>query len=339
MPDDLYEVEHLVPLAYGYCYTGAYNNDQQYIFGFQVPEPGTAEIVQRIFQMYADGMSPAKIATILESEGIPSFVTANGVATPSAATALVAPASSTTRFISVARGSLAGTSCLRTHCASSRMSSGAASSCAIALRLGALQDPHLGLSAALKGTDADWRATSASLHNHSIEDGIQHMTKNVLFYARYSTDRQNEVSIETQTELGKKFVADRDWKLVATYSDSAISGTAFTFRPGIQQLLAHVKRERIDVVLCVNVDRLSRDVEHTSKILKDLNYHDCAIWTVEAGRAVTDMELHMRSTMSHELVEQGRTRTREGMKSGTQGEGNHLPLLRLQALPAARCEW
>ncbi|MGC4411185.1 MULTISPECIES: recombinase family protein [Rhizobium] len=141
------------------------------------------------------------------------------------------------------------------------------------------------------------------------------MTKKVLFYARYSTDRQNEVSIETQTELGKKFVADRGWTLCGVYSDSAISGTSFTSRPGIQQLLAHVKREQIDVVLCVNVDRLSRDVEHTSKILKDLNYHDCAIWTVEAGRAVTDMELHMRSTMSHELVEQGRTRTREGMKT------------------------
>ena len=27
------------------------------------------------------------------------------------------------------------------------------------------------------------------------------MTKNVLFYARYSTDRQHEVSIETQIEL------------------------------------------------------------------------------------------------------------------------------------------
>ncbi|MBC2775959.1 recombinase family protein, partial [Rhizobium sp. AQ_MP] len=106
------------------------------------------------------------------------------------------------------------------------------------------------------------------------------MPKKVLFYARYSTDRQNEVSIETQTELGKKFVADRGWTLCGVYSDSAISGTSFTSRPGIQQLLAHVKRERIDVVLCVNVDRLSRDVEHTSKILKDLNFQDCAIWTV-----------------------------------------------------------
>jgi len=141
------------------------------------------------------------------------------------------------------------------------------------------------------------------------------MTKTVLFYARYSTDRQNEVSIETQTELGKTFVADRGWKLVEIYSDSAISGTSFTSRPGIQQLLAHVKRERIDVVLCVTVDRLSRDVEHSSKILKDLAYHDTAIWTVQAGQPVSNMELHLRSTLSHELVEQIRYRTREGMKT------------------------
>ncbi len=141
------------------------------------------------------------------------------------------------------------------------------------------------------------------------------MTKTVLFYARYSTDRQNEVSIETQIDLGKSFVEKQGWKLVEIYVDSAISGTSFTSRPGIQQLLAHVKRERIDIVLCVTVDRLSRDVEHSSKILKDLNYHDTAIWTVQAGQPISHMELHMRSTLSHELVEQIRYRTREGMRT------------------------
>jgi DNA invertase Pin-like site-specific DNA recombinase len=141
------------------------------------------------------------------------------------------------------------------------------------------------------------------------------MIKTVLFYARYSTDQQSEVSIETQIELGKAFAADRGWKLVEIYSDSAISGTSFASRPGIQQLLAHVKRERIDVVLCVTVDRLSRDVEHSSKIQKELHYHDTAIWTVQAGQEVSHMELHLRSTLSHELVEQIRYRTREGMKT------------------------
>lgn len=109
------------------------------------------------------------------------------------------------------------------------------------------------------------------------------MTKTVLFYARYSTDRQNEVSIETQIELGRAFVEKQGWKLVEIYSDLAVSGTSFMSRPGIQQLLAHVKRERIDIVLCVTVDRLSRDVEHSSRILKELDYHDAAIWTVHAG--------------------------------------------------------
>lgn len=69
------------------------------------------------------------------------------------------------------------------------------------------------------------------------------------------------------------------------------------------------------MVLCVTVDRLSRDVEHSSKILKELNYHDTAIWTVQAGQPISHIELHMRSTLSHELVEQIRYRTREGMKT------------------------
>ncbi|MGY5811704.1 recombinase family protein [Rhizobium sp. LEGMi198b] len=141
------------------------------------------------------------------------------------------------------------------------------------------------------------------------------MTKNVLFYARYSTDRQDEVSIETQIELGKSFVEKQGWKLVENYCDAAVSGTSFMLRPGIQQLLARVKEERIDVVLCVTVDRLSRDIEHSHKILKELRYRDVDLWTVHAGTPVTDMEMSFRAMLSHELVGQIRFRTREGMKT------------------------
>ncbi|MBB4351023.1 recombinase family protein [Aliirhizobium cellulosilyticum] len=140
-------------------------------------------------------------------------------------------------------------------------------------------------------------------------------TKKVLFYARCTTSRQNQGSIETQIELGKTFVAAKGWKLIETYTDAAITGTSLALRPGIQQVLTHVKREQIDVVLCVTADRRSRDVEHGSKILKELNYHYTAIWTVQAGQEISPMELHMRSTLSHELVEQIRYRTREGMKT------------------------
>ncbi|PZR79912.1 MAG: hypothetical protein DI537_40435 [Stutzerimonas stutzeri] len=70
MPDDLYEVEHLVALPYGYRYTGAYNTDRKYVFGFKAIHKEPAEVILRIFQLYADGLSPAKIAEALNAEGI-----------------------------------------------------------------------------------------------------------------------------------------------------------------------------------------------------------------------------------------------------------------------------
>lgn len=143
------------------------------------------------------------------------------------------------------------------------------------------------------------------------------MTKNVLFYARYSTDLQNEVSIETQIELGRDMAAQKGWKMVDTYSDRAISGTSYKLRPGIQALLKRADKGDIDIVYCVTLDRLSRDVAHSSTIAKRLNYRDVEIWTVQGGARVTEMEIGLRSILSHELVEQIRYRTREGMKTAT----------------------
>ncbi|WP_216331787.1 recombinase family protein [Rhizobium sp. X9] len=71
MPDGLYDVNDLVPLPYGYRYTGAYDSNGTYVFGFKAGDKECAKVVRRIFRMYADGMSPAKIAEALNAEGIP----------------------------------------------------------------------------------------------------------------------------------------------------------------------------------------------------------------------------------------------------------------------------
>ncbi|MDI7864589.1 recombinase family protein [Rhizobiaceae bacterium n13] len=70
MPDELYEAEQLAPLPYGYRYTGAINADRQYIFGFRKVDADAANAIQQIFQLYAEGMSPAKIAALLNTLGI-----------------------------------------------------------------------------------------------------------------------------------------------------------------------------------------------------------------------------------------------------------------------------
>jgi DNA invertase Pin-like site-specific DNA recombinase len=143
------------------------------------------------------------------------------------------------------------------------------------------------------------------------------MTKRVLFYARYSTDRQDEQSIETQIELGNAFIASKGWRLVGIYQDEAVSGTILKRRPGIQALLAQLKRGEADILLCVSVDRISRDMEHSTGILKQLRHRDMELWEVQTGKSITDTELGFRSMMSHETIEAIRYRTREGMKTST----------------------
>jgi DNA invertase Pin-like site-specific DNA recombinase len=141
------------------------------------------------------------------------------------------------------------------------------------------------------------------------------MPKNVLLYARYSTDLQDQVSIETQVELGTTFNDERGWKLVEVFTDAAVSGTSFKSRPGIQALLKRCEQGGIDIVLCVTLDRISRDVEHSAGILKMLSHLDIELWTVHGGGRVTDMEVGIRAVLSQELIEQIRYRTLEGMKS------------------------
>ncbi len=76
---------------------------------------------------------------------------------------------------------------------------------------------------------------------------------------RYSTERQNEVSIETQVDLCREFAEQKGWTTAEVFTDFAVSGTSYKSRPGIQALIRRVEAGGVDVILCVTVDRISRD--------------------------------------------------------------------------------
>ena len=141
------------------------------------------------------------------------------------------------------------------------------------------------------------------------------MPKTVIIYARYSTDRQDEQSIETQIALAKAFAQERGWKVEEVFEDRAISGTKLKSRPGIQAVLRRIKGGEVNILLCMSVDRISRDMEHSSGILKQLRHYGVELWTVQNATPVTDMELGLRSIISHDMIEQTRYKTREGMKT------------------------
>jgi len=78
-------------------------------------------------------------------------------------------------------------------------------------------------------------------------------------YARYSTDKQTENSIETQLNKIRVYCQEHGIELVATYTDDAQSGTN-TDRAGFLALMDAARRHEFDAVLIYDISRGSRDV-------------------------------------------------------------------------------
>jgi len=91
-------------------------------------------------------------------------------------------------------------------------------------------------------------------------------------YARYSTNRQNEASIEDQVRSARKLCEREGFKVVATFSDAAISGGTAK-RPGYQSLLAAARRKEFDVVVAESSSRLWRELAEQWRALKEWDEH------------------------------------------------------------------
>lgn len=78
-------------------------------------------------------------------------------------------------------------------------------------------------------------------------------------YARYSTDRQTENSIQYQLREIRRYCDENGIRLTATFTDEGQSGTN-TDRAGFQALVAGAKRHDFDAVVIYDISRGSRDV-------------------------------------------------------------------------------
>ena len=61
--------------------------------------------------------------------------------------------------------------------------------------------------------------------------------KSAVIYARYSSERQNDQSIEGQLRICNQYAKDNDINIVDTYIDKAMTGTNDQ-REAFQQMLA-----------------------------------------------------------------------------------------------------
>jgi DNA invertase Pin-like site-specific DNA recombinase len=82
--------------------------------------------------------------------------------------------------------------------------------------------------------------------------------KTAVIYARYSSDKQTEQSIEGQLRECNEYADRHDIKIVDTYIDRAMTGTNDN-RAAFQQMMKDSNKKAWDLVLVYKLDRFSRD--------------------------------------------------------------------------------
>lgn len=79
-----------------------------------------------------------------------------------------------------------------------------------------------------------------------------------VIYARYSSDSQQETSIEGQLEVNYKFAKDNNITIINEYIDRAITGKTDK-RPSFLKMIDDAKKKQFDCVIIYAIDRFARN--------------------------------------------------------------------------------
>ena len=101
---------------------------------------------------------------------------------------------------------------------------------------------------------------------------IYDMKLNVAYYARVSTDKNDQLnSLENQSKYFKEFIYENNnWSLVGAYIDEGISGTQVLNRDQFLNMINDSKKGKIDLILTKEISRFSRNVIDSIKYTEEL---------------------------------------------------------------------
>ena len=85
-----------------------------------------------------------------------------------------------------------------------------------------------------------------------------------VIYARYSSDKQTEDSIEAQLRACREYASNKQYQIIDTYIDEAVSGKTAN-RTQYQKLLRDCEKDKFEIILIHKYDRIARNLlEHVT---------------------------------------------------------------------------
>ncbi|MQX28863.1 recombinase family protein [Sinorhizobium meliloti] len=136
--------------------------------------------------------------------------------------------------------------------------------------------------------------------------------KRAVIYARYSTDLQNDQSVEDQIRLCKAHAERLGLQVVQEYFDRAKSGASMFGRPGLSSLMQAAEMGAFDVLVSEAPDRISRDIADLATIHKILTFRGIEMNCVNGGRMDT-VQIGMHGVIGQMQREEGAKKVKRGM--------------------------
>ena len=132
-------------------------------------------------------------------------------------------------------------------------------------------------------------------------------------YARFSSDNQNDKSVDDQIVSCRELCAREGFAVVQVFSDREISGASTVNRPGFLALMRAAESRAFDIIVAEDVDRISRDQGDWHTARKRLDFLGIAIHT--ASGKVGKLDGALRAMMGELFLENLAVHTRRGLEA------------------------
>lgn len=137
-----------------------------------------------------------------------------------------------------------------------------------------------------------------------------------VIYARFSTDKQSESSIEDQARNCINYAERGGMTVITRFEDKAISGASKN-RPGFESMRAAADRGEFDVLLVDDLSRLSRDDVEMKQVIRRFKFRRIRIVGVSDGydsdTKGEKIQSTMRGLMNEMYLDDLREKTHRGL--------------------------
>lgn len=143
-------------------------------------------------------------------------------------------------------------------------------------------------------------------------------TPRAAIYARFSTERQDQRSIDDQVDECRRYALGRGWAVTAVYTDEAISGSTLD-RPGLARLRRDLRApgRPFEYVLVHDLSRLSRSASDTHPLVDEFRASGVNLISASNGVDTSDphswMAVGLSALMNQGHLEAVKAQTHRGL--------------------------